>query len=75
MGWQLLHRAQTGTPAAHPVTEAPTRADVGAKPVGPGSGSWNGRVATLRKMGLGDALTTRGDGYLLSPELTVIWAD
>jgi predicted ATPase/Tfp pilus assembly protein PilF len=28
-------------------------------------------IATLRKMGLGDQLKTRGDGYLLHPELEV----
>ena len=28
-------------------------------------------VATLRKMGLSDVLTSRGDGYLLSPDVAV----
>ena len=31
-------------------------------------------IATLRKSGL-DALTTRGDGYLLSPDVPLHWAD
>jgi len=31
-------------------------------------------IATLRKSGL-DALTTRGDGYLLSPDTPLHWAD
>jgi len=31
-------------------------------------------IATLRKSGL-DALTTRGDGYLFNPDVTLHWAD
>ena len=32
-------------------------------------------ISTLRKLGLKEALQNRGDGYLVDPDMPVVWVD